>query len=244
MSAEPPSNSGKYRMAQPEPPVIARRVTLPPPRKIRPGHWEALFRVVIVLVMLVSVAVAYWSFFHRLQPLQKQARSVVTKASGLSAQLDEMERRWTPEQVEDIRARYREVYQQLFNDQAALEQWLGQIQTQAAPLALDINVSFGPGRPQEGFAEQLAVIPTSISLEVQPALGAKGKTPYERVLQFGQQLAGHGKRADLAELNVTGGTGSIGHALLVFNLWVGDLGQERAAPAASAPRTTKRRPRS
>ena len=66
---------------------------------------------------------------------------------------------------------------------------------------------------------------------MRPAPGdARGKSPYERVLAFGQQLAAHGKRADLAELNVAGGADSISRAVLVLNLWSGDLGAEAALP--------------
>ena len=235
MSEKPPPIPLKYRMAGSAQPPTPARVSIPAPRRPQVSRREALFRIVIVLVILVSGAVAYWSFFHRFLPLQRQARSTVTKVSSLSAQVDQLERRWAPGQVEEIRTRYREVYRQLFADQRALEEWLGQLQTQAAALALDINVGFGAGLPQDMFPTNVAVIPASISLEVLPSPGeASGKTPYERVLLFGQQLAAHGKRADLAELTVTGGAGSISRALMVFNLWAGDLGTETAAPTTAA----------
>lgn len=232
MSAQPPPIPVKHRLAEPVPSATPKRVTVMPPKKSGPSHWEALFRVLIVLVILLSVGVAYWSFFHQFLPLQQQARAVVTNVSSRSAQLDALERRWTPEEVEDIRARYREVYQQLFADQAALEAWLAELQKHAAPLALEINVGFGAGVPREEFTTNLAVIPASISLEVKPAdSNAQGKSPYERVLAFGQQLAAHGKRADLAELTVIGGVGSVNRALMVFNLWAGDLGTESPSTA-------------
>jgi hypothetical protein len=145
-------------------------------------------------VILASIAVAYWSFFERLLPLQKQSRAMVTRVSQMSEQIDQAERRWAPDQVKEIRARYREVYSQLFADQGALEEWLRQIHAEAAPLALAINVGFGQSAPQGAFTNSLAIVPASISLEVLPTPGeAKGKSPYERLLAFGQQLAAHGK---------------------------------------------------
>jgi hypothetical protein len=234
MTGQPPSGPPKYKISTPPeaPPVM--RLHLPPPRKIRLGHWEALFRVVIVLVVLVSIAVAYWSFFERLVPLQQKSREMVTKVSKMSEQMDQAARRWSPDQIKETRARYREVYSQLFADPAALQEWLRQIRAEAAPLALDLNVSLGQSMAQGGFTNNLAIVPAAISLEVLPAPGdAKGKSPYERVLAFGQQLAAHGKRADLAELTVTGGAGSISRAVLVFNLWAGDLGAEAAETTAA-----------
>ena len=53
------------------------------------------------------------------------------------------------------------------------------------------------------------------------------------MLSFAQRLAAHGKRADLAELTVTGGVGSINRALLVFNLWAGDVGADAVAVTAA-----------
>jgi Tfp pilus assembly protein PilO len=229
MTGQPSSGPLKYKVSATEEAPAPQRVHLPPPKKLRLSHWEALFRVVIVLVILASIAVAYWSFFDRLLPLQQQARSMVTKVSKMSEQRDQAERRWAPEQINEIRARYREVYRQLFADSAALEEWLSQIHTEAAPLALELNVQLGQAAPLADFTNNLAIVPASISLEVLPAPGAaRGKSPYERVLAFGQQLAAHGKRADLAELTVTGGVGSISRAVLEFNLWAGDLGAEAA----------------
>ena len=234
MTGQPPSGPPKYKISTPDEAPAPMRLHLPPPKKMRLGHLETLFRVVIVLVVLGSIAVAYWSFFERLLPLQQQSRAMVTRVSKMSEQMDQAERRWTPEQVKEIRAQYREVYGQLFADPAALQEWLRQIHAEAAPLALELNVGFGPSAPQGTLTNSLAIIPASISLEVLPAPGdAKGKSPYERVLAFGQQLAAHGKRADLAELTVTGGPGSISRAVLVFNLWAGDLGAEAAETTAA-----------
>jgi hypothetical protein len=229
MTGQSPSGPLKYKIsAQGEAPP-PQRVHLPPPRKLRLSYWEALFRVAIVVVILVSIAVAYWSFFERLLPLQQQSQAMVTKVSKMSGQLDQSERRWTPEQIKEVRARYREVYSKLFADPAALQEWLRQIYAEAAPLAFQLNVGLGQSAPHGEFTNNLAIVPASISLEVVPAPGdAKGKSPFERVLAFGQMLGAQGKRADLAELTVTSGAGSISRAVLVFNLWAGDLGADAA----------------
>ena len=230
MTGQPPSGPLKYKVnTPPEAPPLTRAPLPPPPKKPRLSHRDALFRVAIVGVILASIAVAYWSFFHRLLPLQEQSRSMVTRVSKMSEQMDQAERRWTPGQIQEIRARYGQVYHQLFADPAAFEEWLRQLHTEAAPLDLELNTRLGQRAPQEAFATNLAIVTASIALEVLPAPGeAKGKTPYERILAFGQQLAAHGKRADLAELTVTGGASSISRAVLELNLWSGDLGAEAA----------------
>ena len=236
MTGQPPSGPPKYKVATPTEAPPAKRLHLPPPQpqKVRLTHWEALFRIAIVVVILVSAGVAYWSFFVRLAPLQNESRSMLTRVSNMSVQLDKAEQRWTSNQVQEIRTHYREVYPRLFADQAALEEWLGEISADARQLGLEIKVSVGQSTPQVPFTNNVSVTPAAISLEVLPASDeAAGKTPYERVLRFGQQLAAHGKRADLAEATVQGGVGSVKRASLVLNLWVGDLGAEAALTTAA-----------
>ncbi|HEY5912579.1 MAG TPA: hypothetical protein VJA21_18405 [Verrucomicrobiae bacterium] len=236
---EPPSGPLKYKVATPTEASAPKMIRLPPPKKVVASHGTALFRIGIVLVMLLSIAVAYWSFFQHLLPLQKESRSMVTRVSQMSEKTDEMGQRWTAEQVRQIRERYREVCGRLFANQAALEAWLRQIHADATPLALDIKVGFGQGSDQELqdlFTNTSAVSPASFSLEVvpqqiQPGDKLENTTPYQRILAFARQLAAHGKRADLAELHVTGGVGSVQRAILVFNLWLGDLGGDTTALA-------------
>jgi hypothetical protein len=233
-TTQPPTPTLKYRKSGP---ATAAAVATPPkiestPRVARKAGvraWEALFRAGIVVVIVVSLAMAYWSFFHRLVPLQKQARTMVSTVSTMSASLDELERRWTLEQAREIRARYREVYSQLFAGPAEVQEWLGQVHDQAAPLNLDIRVGFGQSTPHEDFADNLATIPASISMEARPVKTGSDSdsiSPYQRVMAFSQALASHGKRADLAEFTVTGGPGSVSRAVLTFSLWAGDLGAD------------------
>jgi hypothetical protein len=241
MTGQPPSGPLKYKVTAPAEAPPAKRLhlpppNLPPPEKPRLSHSEAVFRVAIVVVILVSAGVAYWSFFERLAPLQKESRSMLTRVSNMSAQLDQKERRWTSNQVQEINARYGEVYGRLFpdHDQAAGEEWMRQVLADAEPLALHISVDVGQSTPQVPFTNNVRVTPAAISLEVLPAAGeAQGKSPYERVLRFCQQLAAHGKRADLAEVTIQGGVGSVKRASLVFNLWVGDLGADAALTTAA-----------
>jgi hypothetical protein len=225
MSEQPPVITLKYKKAAPaaQPAAPQRAPVLARKQSAKLG--ERLFRVAIVTIILVSMGLAYWSFFHRLMPLQTQARDMINTVTTTSASLDELERRWPPERAAEIRAQYREVYSRLFADQAQVQDWLGQLHALAAPLDLEIAIGFGQSTPNDDFPDNLAVIPASVSLEVLPAKpGAVEQSPYERLMAFSQALAAHGKRADLGEFTVIGGAGSVNRALLTFSLWAGDLG--------------------
>jgi len=183
-------------------------------------HWEVIFRIAVVLVMLGSIAFPWWTYSARLIPLQKQSRDLTSANSALSADVDKMDRKWSKEDAEFIREKYKEVYASLFADEAALKEWLHRLEQRALPLSLDVHVDIGSGISQLRD-EKLAIVPASVTLQVHPMLNSKD-SPYQRLLRLGQQLSTEGKRADLAELTVIGGTGSITNATLVFNLWAGE----------------------
>jgi hypothetical protein len=188
------------------------------------NRWEVLFRLVILLLILTSLAMAWWSFTRRLVPLQKQSRDVAVQLSRFASEVDTLERKWSRTETDQIRSEYTTVRSQLFADLPEIGRWLMRLDEQAAPLALEIKVDFGKSSSRSAEEEQLAVIPASIVLEVHPTIGGT-QTPYQRMLRLGQQLGAEGKRADLFELSVNGGPLSITHGLLVFNLWCGELGK-------------------
>ncbi len=185
------------------------------------NRWEVLFRVVIFLLILASLALAWWSFTRRLVPLQQQSRDMANRVNRVSTEVDNIERKWSKFETTQIRSEYIDVRSQLFADEAEIARWLVRLDEQASPLALEIKVDFGKSSSRTAEDEKLAVIPASIVLEVHPTIGGT-QTPYQRMLRLGQQLGAEGKRADLYELSVNGGPLSITHGLLVFNLWAGE----------------------
>ena len=99
MTGQPPSGPLKYKVSTPEEAPAPKRVHLPPPKKLRLSHREALFRVVIVLVILVSIAVAYWSFSSGCCRFNSSRARWSPKSRKCPSRLDQAERRWTPEQI-------------------------------------------------------------------------------------------------------------------------------------------------
>jgi hypothetical protein len=222
---------------KPSPPTIAKpsvpalvASSVPASAQARPAvlakaqkltQWELLFRVLVTVPILASIALAWWTYSDRLVPLQKQSLVLTSANSSLSAEVDKMDRKWTKEETELVRASYKEAYSTLFADEGALQDWLIRLEKKALPLALDVKVDFGKGKPQLTNDDKLAIVPAAVSLQVHPMPGGR-ESPYQRLLRLGQQLAAEGKRSDLAELTAIGGTGSITNAILVFNLWAGE----------------------
>jgi hypothetical protein len=192
-----------------------------PAKKKKLSHFDALFRLLSVILIAGSIAYAWWVYSHRLIPLQQQSRELNASLNRLSAEIDVIQRKWPGVVRDQIRTEYKEVRNQLFADEAELGRWLVRLEEEASPLALDIKVDFGKSAARTAEQEKLAIVPASVVLEVRPAIGGT-QTPYQRMLRLGQTLAAEGKRADLSELDVNGGPLSITHGLLVFNLWAGE----------------------
>ena len=202
----------------------------PPQRSVAPrnGSYRAwLFRVLILAVLLDSVGLVWWSFGLVLIPRQKQSRELSLKVARLSAEVDDLDRQWTPAQMAQVTNQFSRVYFTLFQGRAGVETWLANLKEIAASLALDVKADFGQPSPQTVGGRTLTVIPATVLVEVQPAgPDTKPPSPYERILLFGQLLSVEKKRADLTELSVDGGVNSISRVALVMNYWTG----KEAAP--------------
>jgi len=206
--------------AKPSQPPGQRSVALSQPRKI--SQWEALFRIAIVAALILSMGLAWWTLTRKLVPLQQQSKSLGATVARLSDDVDAFQRKWPKDDVDKIRAQYKQLRAQLFANEEAMGEWINRLDEAAGGgILLDLHVEFGKPSAQVTNEVQVSVVPATVSIEVHPMTGGT-ESPYQRLLRFGQQLGVEGKRADLAELSVLGGTNSITRALLVFNLWVGD----------------------
>ena len=180
------------------------------------------FRSVIAVLILGSLSLAWWSFAVRLLPLQQRSRELSLKVARLSAEVDAQERLWAGEHEQLISNRLTEAQSRLFADQEALESWLANLKEQALPLALDTKTDFSKNVTPLPSEADLALIATTISVDVQSASPEAGyESPYQRILRLAQRLADSEKRADLTGLRVLSGTNSVAKAVMVFHLWAG-----------------------
>ena len=189
-----------------------------PPRSA--AHRDRLFRMVILVAVIGSVAVILWSLFALLFPRLKQSRELSSTVARLSAEVDNLEQQWTEAEAAQVRNRRRQVEFELFGGRAALESWLAHLKEEGAPLGLGVRGDFGPVSTKPVGSRILTILPVMVSVEVQPAPPeTPGQSPYQRILRLSQRLTGGDKRADLTELTVIGGTNSISRAVLVLNYW-------------------------
>ena len=188
------------------------------------GAW--VFRAIILVAVLGSVAVILWSLFVLLFPRLRQSRELSSAVARLSAAVDGLEQEWTEAEAAQVRNRRRQVDFELFGGRDALEVWLARLKEESEPLGLAVRGDFGPVSTRLAGTRMLTVVPVMVRVEVQPAgLEARTASPYQRILQLSQRLTSGEKRADLTELTVIGGTNSISRAVLVLNYWADEGGK-------------------
>jgi hypothetical protein len=215
-NAKPGGLRGRARILAPGSGEAASRA-----RSVTVGEW--LFRLTGSALMAGAIALLVWIFFLKLTPLQKQSRDLGVQVARLSSEVDEMERNWDEKEIEQLTGDFSRINSHLFADEAALASWLGNLQEQVVPLALDASAEFGTAILLDSTNHQnLALIPATISVSVASNVPAI-QSPYQRLLRLSHELTSRERRVDLMELNVNGGASSVSiqQATLVLNLWAG-----------------------
>ncbi|MEN9677376.1 MAG: hypothetical protein RIS76_3272, partial [Verrucomicrobiota bacterium] len=86
------------------------------------------------------------------------------------------------------------------------------------PLALTLKTELGEPVLRVIAGESLSIIP--VRIEVRPNDDVTSpRSTYQRLIEFCHFVAAHPRRADLGELQVSGGSGTVSEAVLTLNLW-------------------------
>jgi hypothetical protein len=207
-------------MSDQAPPTPPRPVPAPT-RKVR--KWKDLaLRGALVAVALGAVYAIWWSV-KRLEPLQKQTKTLSATVARLDHEINLMDSKWDTNAIQNLASKFEQAQGQLYSGQNALDAWIEDLREKVVPLALEARVDFSKGTAQSVSDKKLTVVSATLSVEVKPTPGVEAtKPPYHRLLLFSRQLLAQEKRADFVELTVTAGTNSISRAVAVLNLWAGD----------------------
>ncbi|PWU18453.1 MAG: hypothetical protein C5B50_09020 [Verrucomicrobia bacterium] len=197
-----------------------------PAKSIGTRDW--IYRVGIFVVLVPSLALAWWSYTNVLQPSLEQSRKLISDVSRLEADVDRLSRKFTPAETEEITNKYAQIPNHLFDNTAALELWLADFKSQANTLGLDVKADVGKPTPQATSPKKLAVIPSSLSIEAQPGTNVNSVVPFpcQRLLRVAQIFGAQGKRTDLTELTVFCGTNSISRATITLDCWANEEGTQ------------------
>ncbi len=183
-----------------------------------PGQRTMLVRLAMLLVFASSTSLAWWSVNHRLLPVLLEGQRKASAVSALSDEVQQLERKWDPAEVERTEVRFKEARASLFPGQQDCIAWLGAVREEA--LAMDLAATFQPGQtqPHPRTEQKLSLLYTTFDL--QPASGsASSSSPYQRVMNFTALLQQTKRRVDLLELSVVGNFNSVRQTKAVVQLW-------------------------
>lgn len=198
--------------AKPAPPPPPR-----PPRHVT--HRALLWRFGMVLLLASAISLVFWTV-NRLVRLQNEARDLSMLMSRLDGEIDQMEGRWTPVEVERLLSDFNRLPEQVFAGQESLATWLRDLRQHLVPLALEADAEFGQAAFDALTNSPVAAIPATVSIRFEPSESVESfKSPYQRLLRLTQYLGALSRRVDLVQLSVTGGTNSVAHAVAVLQLW-------------------------
>jgi len=198
----------------------------PAPAKAAYTHWTVLSRVVVAGLLLASAGLLWWSYYRVFLPPFKQSRETNTTVVKLAAEVDDLDRAWSPTNVARIDQEFALAQPRLFADRPELEAWLADFRDQMAPLGLDFKTELTDTNAPatNGVAgARFTVVPATITIDFPPLPeGAPGPaaSPSQRLLQLLQRLTGADKNAVLTGLTAAGGTNSIAHAVVGVSFWV------------------------
>src|SRR5213594_4380851 len=101
--------------SEPVPPSAKR-----PAAKIRSSslnYKDWIFRLVVFALISGSLALSWWSLTQRLGPLQRRSRDLSSAVARLSADVDDLERKWNQAQAEEVRRQLEQARDELFADE-------------------------------------------------------------------------------------------------------------------------------
>lgn len=192
----------------------AEQVTSGQPSRL----WRAVSRIVLILVAGGSVFLLWWSF-NQLLTEQAKSEHLNRTVQRLTQELDQMSSDLSQQSASRVVERLAAEEVGLLIQEAALTNWVTELQQKAVPLVLDVVPKLGSALPLDA-THGLAVIPLTLELAPVAEVEAVG-SPYQRILQFCQVLTSQGPRVDLVELSVRGESNSVNQATAVVHLWVG-----------------------
>lgn len=196
----------------------------PPTAKTGGFNYAALsFRAVILILLASSLWLVWWSYNRVYAPRLRECRQDNATVNRLSAEVDDLDRRWPPEDIEKINQRSGQADASLFSDQSGVEAWLADFREQLPPMGLELTAALDKTTAHSVGGRKVAVIPATLQVEFRPVTNSPAMpSPYQRLLYLARQLTLQQTRADFIELTVDSRTNSISHAVLGLNFWAGE----------------------
>ena len=178
---------------------------------------ELLVRLAMFLVLGGSVWLIWWSV-DRLTLVNRQLNQKSSAVAAIADEVQILDRKLDPIQFARTEERFKAANQAIFAGPDECAGWSKEIPEQALNLGLEATLQPGQVQPHVRADFKLSLLSNTIDLH--PAVGSQWTNfPYQRLLDFTGVLQKPGRRIDLLELVVIGGSNSVRQAKAVVQLW-------------------------
>jgi len=178
-----------------------------------------LLRSALLLAIIGSALLIYWSYAKRLQPVTTEQREKTSQMSRLADEIEQLRLKWTPQQIEKTKADYSDAKSVLFKDEEEIDGFKTRVHSHASMRVLNLIQDSADVSPHPALTNEVSILPMNLEVEPLPIL-VTTNTPYSRVLSFAEGvMARSEKRFELVSLTVAGNSNSVSRAVAVVNLF-------------------------
>jgi|GEM_PF-6720515 hypothetical protein len=191
------------------------RVFLPRIPKSVARHLTA--RVALLLLLLASLGVAYWSTFKR-YPLIEVYQKKIQSVYALQDEIQTLKAQYPEQLLKETEPGYLRTLELVFTNQEHLKLWQEYFQKRAAMHGLDMSEKLITNRifktPKTEIQQLL------YEVELKPSKGEMFIPPHERLLMFLHEISTNQfKRIDNIELKAIGDGTNLNYAIIGLQVW-------------------------
>jgi hypothetical protein len=143
----------------------------PAPALRAPRSAQSIWTVRLASLFAIAVAlgVLYWSVFLRLIPVTAEHRDQAQEMTRLADELETLRRRWSPDAIQEIKARHERAVSMLFDPSLDLNAWQAELAEHARMRVLEASLDLGPLQPLDGPAAGISSLIVDVNLSPNPA---------------------------------------------------------------------------
>ena len=152
-------------------------------------------RLVLLLVFAASTALVVWSVMYRLPASENKLQAQNTKITQIESDIEQLERRWNPQEAEQTAGRFKLSQEQLFPNQTEIANWQAELKRQTDQLAVSVNAGVTRTQDCPLPGKRFSIVTATVDVRsINP--GVRTNSPYLRLLNFAQNLSAQNKRVD------------------------------------------------
>ncbi len=213
LSKRPPGEANEEAMTamKAEPPPLPKEVGSP---------WRSvMWRLFLLVLCGVSVALVCWSWYVRLQPVTELHKQRIMEMTRASDEVEVLRRKWTREEIDLVQARHVAARELLFSGQEELKEWNKEAKRISSSMMLDMSMGAERQEPTQLAGLGVVSVGSEMMIRTDVPVGLTN-SPYKQALGFLHSVGNSPKRVDMVDFLAVGNSNSLSTARVGLRFWV------------------------